>query len=387
MCGGLLRSACYCAMIAFVMAGAASAEPKKLSKDEASAGWINLFDGETTFGFNQTGDAKWAVEDGAIVCANGTGGALATTSQFADFVFSAKVRVSSEDIAGIAVRASLEGHPTENGSAMLVITEPKDGGKEWHTVEITANGADLTAKLDGKDVELKGSTRGRGYIAFFYYGHGDRSPKPAGWDHRIKLEVADAKLQPLNLKSLFNGKDLAGWSEIPEHKSKFSVIDGALNIKDGNGQIETTELFKDFALQLDIISNGEHLNSGVFYRGPVGVFWKGYESQVRNQWKDNDRTQPIDFGTGGNYGNQPSRNVITTDGEWFTKTIVCSGNHTSVWLNGYHVSDFTDNRPLNPGNDGKNGYVPGPGTFHLQGHDPTTDLSFKNIKAAEYPKN
>src|SRR5690606_25989590 len=119
-------------------------------------------------------------------------------------------------------------------------------------------------------------------------------------------------------------------------------------------------------LQLDIISNGKQLNSGVFYRGPVGVFWKGYESQVRNHWEGEDRTKPVDFGTGGNYGNQPSRKVVSTDGEWFTKTVVVSGNHASVWIDGYQTSDFTDNRPISPENDGKNGYVPGPGTFHLQ---------------------
>jgi len=382
----LLLPACLGVLAACLFGLAASAEPKMLSKKEAEAGWINLFDGETTFGWNQSGDAKWAIDGGTIVCAGGSGGVLSTTSQFADFIFTAKVRLSAEDIAGIGVRATLDGHPTETGTPMLVITEPKDGGKDWHTVEITANGGDLSAKLDGKDVDLKGE-RGRGYIAFYYYGHGNRSPKPQGWEYRSKLEIAEAKLQPLNLKSLFNGKDLTGWSVIPDRKSIFSVVDGALNIKDGNGQIETTELFKDFALQLDIISNGKELNSGVFYRGPVGVFWKGYESQVRNHWMGDDRTKPVDFGTGGNYGNQPSRKVVTSDGEWFTKTVVCTGNHTSVWLNGYQVSDFTDNRPIEAGNDGKNGYVPGPGTFHLQGHDPTTDLSFKNIKAGEYPKN
>jgi len=383
---GILTAVCLGAAIALAASTTAAAEPKMLSKDEAAAGWINLFDGETVFGWTASGDAQWKVDGGNIVCETGSGGALATTSEFADFKFSAKVRVSAEDMAGIAVRADLDGHPSENGSPLLIIREPNGGGAEWHTVEIEANGATVSAKVDGKDAEIRG-TRGRGHIAFFYYGHGDRSPKGQGWDYRIKLAVAEAKLQPLNLKPIFNGKDLSGWNVIPDHKSVFTVIDGALNIKNGNGQIETAELFKDFALQLDIFSNGDHLNSGVFYRGPVGVFWKGYESQVRNDWKGDDRTKPNDFGTGGNYGNQPSRKVVSSDREWFTKTVVVTGNHASVWLDGYQTSDFTDNRPVHPENDGKNGYVPGPGTIHLQGHDPTTDLSFKNIKAGEYPKN
>ncbi|MBM3288707.1 MAG: DUF1080 domain-containing protein, partial [Candidatus Hydrogenedentes bacterium] len=275
MRGGILKGACWGVAIALVTCGPAMAEPKMLSKDEAAMGWINLFDGETSFGWAASGDAQWKVDGGSIVCDAGSGGSLATTSEFADFKFSAKVRVSAEDTAGIAVRADLDGHPSENGSPLLVIREPKDGGANWHTVEIEANGASVSAKIDGQSAEIKGS-RGRGRIAFFYYGHGDRSPKGQGWDYRIKLEVAEAKLQPLNLKPIFNGKDLAGWSVIPDRKSVFTVVDGALNIKNGNGQIESTELFKDFALQLDIFSNGDRLNSGVFYRGPVGVFWKGY---------------------------------------------------------------------------------------------------------------
>ena len=194
------------------------------------------------------------------------------------------------------------------------------------------------------------------------------------------------RLRPVHLTALFNGEDLSGWNVIPGRKSKFAVVDGALNITDGNGQIETAGLYKDFLVQLDIISNGDHLNSGVFFRGIPGVFWKGYESQVRNQWEGDDRTRPVDYGTGGIYGNQPARKVIPSDGEWFNKTIVCEGNHMAVWINGYLVSDFTDTRPPVDDGNGKRGYVPDAGTIHLQGHDPTTDLSFKGINIQQYPE-
>ncbi len=139
-------------------------------------------------------------------------------------------------------------------------------------------------------------------------------------------------------------------------------------------------------LQLAIISNGDHLNSGVFFRGPKGVWWKGYESQIRNQFGRGDRTRPVDFGTGGNYGNQAARKVVSSDHEWFTKTIVANGNHTAIWIDGYQVSDYLDTRPASRNSDGKNGYVGPAGTIHLQGHDPTTDLSFKNIYVQEYPE-
>ena len=119
---------------------------------------------------------------------------------------------------------------------------------------------------------------------------------------------------------------------------------------------------------------------------PAGEFGKGYESQVRKQFGRNDRTRPVDFGTGGNYGNQAARKVVSSDYEWFSKTIVVNGNHTAIWINGYQVSDFLDTRPISREAQGKTGYVNQAGTINLQGHDPTTDLSFKNINVQEYPE-
>jgi len=335
--------------------------------------WINLFDGESLFGWNQTGTAAWHVDDGAIYCEEGAGGLLATTSEFKDFELTLKVKVKEECSTGILVRASTEGHATENGSYAIPIREAKRGGEDWQELRVVAQGGLVTATLDGNEHDVVAGSNETGHIAFQYHHN-----------NRAEVWIKDVKLRPLGLSPIFNGEDLSGWNIIPGRESEFAVVDGALNIKDGNGQIETDNLYRDFILQLDIISNGEHLNSGVFFRGPKGVFWKGYESQVRNQWRGDNRSNPIDYGTGGIYGNQPAREVVSSDYEWFTKTIVCKDNHMAVWIDGYLVSDFTDTRPPVTNGDGKAGYVPEAGTIHLQGHDPTTDLSFKNIILQEY---
>jgi len=354
-------------MITILLAAAAC-----LSTGAVADEWINLFDKETLFGWTPFGQGNWSVSDGNLACDTGAGGWLATTSQFADFELVVKMRVEADGSAGVAFRAGLEGHPSENGSNWITIAEPKGGASDWHEIKVTASGANVSATVDGKEGNVMGGGRARGYIGILYYRDG-------------KIEVESIKLRPLNLKPIFNGKNLDGWNIIPGRKSEFNVVDGALNIKNGNGQIETAGTYKDFCLQLDIFSNGDHLNSGVFYRSPAGVFWKGYESQVRNEWEGNDRAKPKDFGTGGNYGNQPARKVVSSDREWFTKTIVVDGNHAAVWVNGYLTSDFLDVRPRSLQSQGKEGYVAGPGTITLQGHDPTTDLSFKNIVIQEYP--
>jgi len=338
--------------------------------------WINLFDKESLFGWTAMGDVEWGVAEGSIVAEKGTNGILASTCQFMDFELSAKIKVGGQGSAGLAVRAALDGHPGETGAASLLFKGEKDAA--WHEIQIKAVGVNLSATVDGAAVEGFSATRDRGHIFIeFHRYHGDkRGPS---------IEVSEVKLRPLQLTPLFNGQNLDGWNIIPDHASVFKVLDGAINITNGNGQIETAGTYQNFVLQLDIISNGDHLNSGVFFRGPVGVFWKGYESQVRNQWIKEDRGHPVDFGTGGLYGLQEARKVVSTDREWFQKTIVCDGNHMAVWINGYLVSDYFDTRPIQPDNDSKAGFVPGPGTIHLQGHDPTTDLSFKNINIQVYP--
>ncbi len=369
-----MRNVCSGALILMMAVfGMTAYGANVLPAGEAAEGWINLFDGETLFGWNQIGDAQWEVAEGVMVCQKGTGGWIATSTRFGDCELVVKIRVKRGSSAGVVYSGSATGHIADFGGSVVTIQEPKGKATDWREVRLTLEGTKVTASIDGEAVEQPERSAAMGYIGFQFHSRGS------------KVEIAEAKLRPLAMTPLFNGKDLDGWNTLPDKKSVFSVVDGALNIKDGNGQIETAGLYKDFVLQLDIISNGEHLNSGVFVRGPVGVFWKGYESQVRNEWRGDNRTRPIDFGTGGNYGNQPAREVVSTDHEWFSKTIVCDGNHMAVWINGYLASDFTDTRPVSSNSNAKEGYVPGPGTIHLQGHDPTTDLSFKNIRIQEYP--
>lgn len=349
------------------------------AQDVAEGQWINLFDGETTFGWTAFGDVQWSVAEGELKGESGNGGWLAHNAVFQDFELTAKIKVDGPGSVGLVVRGGFDGHHTENGAGMVHLDAPERKG-EWHEVTVRALGSDVTATLDGKAVEGFSASAARGHIGIQYHRyHATRGVGP-------KVYVSEVKLRPLQLTPIFNGTDLSGWNIIPDRASKFSVVDGALNILDGNGQIETDAVWKNFTLQMDIISNGEHLNSGVFFRGPKGVFWKGYESQVRNQWVKEDRTRPVDFGTGGVYGAQETRKVVSSDHEWFSKTVIANDNHIAVWINGYQVSDFFDTRPVHAEWDGKNGYVPHAGTIHLQGHDPTTNLSFKNINIQSYDK-
>jgi hypothetical protein len=202
-----------------------------------------------------------------------------------------------------------------------------------------------------------------------------------------KFLVRNVKLRPVGLKSIFDGKDLIGWKAVKTDRtrSKFSVTpQGWLNVKNGPGDLQTEGKWADFVLQLECISNGKHLNSGVFFRCLPGEFWSGYEAQIRNQWQGKDRTRAVDYGTGGLYNRQAARKVVSSDHEWFTMTVAAEGKHTAIWVNGYQTVDFTDPRPAD--RSARRGSKTDAGPVSIQGHDPTTDLSFRNLRLAELPR-
>ena len=65
-------------------------------------------------------------------------------------------------------------------------------------------------------------------------------------------------------------------------------------------------------------------------------------------------------------------------------TVIARGRHLATWVNGYPTADWDD--PRAEGSNARKEAVITPGVFSLQAHDPTTNLDFKNIVAAELPR-
>lgn len=363
---------------------AAELLPPGITMEKAFAGWIALYDGATTYGWKSEGSVK--IENGILTIGGDKEASITTTSQFHAY----ELAISFEMENG-------KGDFRLNGSVGPINYYSREkSSKESATYKVTIPDSSKTAPISITTVP--GTT----------------------------MHIKSIILKPLGAKSIFNGKDLSGWKEIPGKKSKFTVTSaGEINVKDGSGDLQTIDHWDDFVLQLDIISNGDHLNSGIFFRCLPGEFWSGYEAQVRNEWqttvklKDGTsftgslttkgdqlelktgrqvkkfaktdvesitdlRDKPIDFGSGGIYHHCPSRKVVTTDREYYTMTVIAHGNHLAVWVNGYQTAEFTDKRPMN--RNARNGRKDAAGCLSIQGHDPTTDLSFKNIRIAPLAK-
>lgn len=363
-----------------------------LAPKEIEQGWISLFDGETLFGWSNEGGAQWRVADGAIVADSGESGWLRSNSQFADFILACEFRTSAQGNSGIFLRSATEGLPHETGYEVQIwdgnpkfptgslvnhirARKAKLKADEWNSYEVEARGDRFIVKLNGKKV-LDGRDRKSkiGHIGLQF-------------NKDNKIEFRNIKLKPLGVLPIFNGKTLVGWREVkapkpPKEPPEWSVKNGAIHVEKGPGQLETLAVYSDFILQLDIRTNprdqNHHPNSGVFFRGDTGSYWTGYESQIRNEYKNGDRTQPVDWGTGAIYNRVATRKVVADDGQYFTKTIVANGRHLAVWVNGYPVTDWEDPRP--EGENARQAARLAPGPISLQAHDPTTNLDFKNIR-------
>ncbi len=383
-----------CFLLAIAAPSYAQGEKAKtntLTAKEIADGWILLFDGETTFGWEVKG--KTRVADGAITLPD----------------FDAEI-THSNPWRDLELRFESRAKPGKNprlggGGIGLIGTGAAQGlprDNKWHDCHCIFQTApnppsfSLSISVDGVvGTNAKNIEANLAEVRPTIFGPQDGSD----------LELRNIKLRPLNTKSIFNAKDLDGWRVFSgdRYKSIFTVKDAAINVKDGPGDLQTVGKYKDFILQFDCISNGKHLNSGIFFRCRDNEYQNGYEAQIRNEFKAEPQkylvedydpktnkligkkevlSPAFDFGTGAIYRRVPARKQMSKDNEWFTMTVLAHGNHLATWVNGVQQTDWTDNRPKS--DNARTGCKLDAGHISIQGHDPTTDLSFKNFRIAEF---
>lgn len=374
-------------------AAADEGQPNTLTSKEIAEGWLLLFDGESTYGWRSPNGSQWTVFEGMLSPQASKPGRLVTTTAFLDYELRFEYQLKRGSKVQVLTACTGKDEALKESYAAFTLIDQGPGWTEAHL------------QVEGGAVATHRFTR-PGAKSFARKTIPPSKPKPAAKGY-IGLSgngvvFRSIKLRPLRMKSIFNGIDLKGWKEFPGKKSKFNVTrQGWLEIKNGPGDLQSEGQWDDFVVQLQCRSNGKHLNSGVFFRCRPGEYQQGYEAQIRNQFtkalrpytieeydpkthevkgKTTVRSPAVDYGTGGIYRRMPARRGVARDGEWFTMTVVADGRHFATWINGVQVTDWTDNRPMS--DNARKGCRLEKGPISFQGHDPTTDLSFRNIRIA-----
>jgi hypothetical protein len=367
----------------------------RLTREELEAGWIRLFDGHTLFGWQPNSETNWRVADGVIVGEDGDAkGLLVTTTRFASYELRCDFRLETGGNSGLFLRTpqrptnpavdcyelNIWDEAPEFKSASLVgrakPSEPVIAAGEWHSYFVSLDGPLVVVKLDGKEV--------------LRYTDDTTAPLSSGFIglqmNGGRVEFRNVFLRPLGLADLFDGESLSGWRVVPASESRFTIKDDTIHVAGGRGFLETERTAGNFVLQFEAQTQGDGLNSGVFFRAEPGTKEapsNGYEFQIHNGYKNGDRQQPVDSGTGAIFRRVAARRVVANDREWLTATLIAEGPHFATWVNGIQMVDWTDERP--PHDNPRNGLRLAAGHFSLQGHDPGTDLSFRRLRLADLP--
>lgn len=188
-----------------------AADPK--TTDE---GFVSLFDGKTLNGWVGAKDA-YKIEDGAIVCVQGTAGNLLTEKEYADFIvrFEFKLTAGANNGLGIRCPNVAKGNLHLDGTELQILDNTAEKYKtlkpyqyhgsvygiqpakkeflkplgEWNSQEVTVKGRQIKIVLNGETIvdcnldevtkngtmdgaEHPGLKRTSGHIGFL--GHGDR---------------------------------------------------------------------------------------------------------------------------------------------------------------------------------------------------------------------
>ena len=190
-----------------------------------------------------------------------------------------------------------------------------------------------------------------------------------------------APSEPADMKVIFNGKDLTGWSGDP---SMWSVREGVIHgetTPDNPAKGNTFIIWEDgnpgdFQLRLSFRCTADN-NSGIQYRSQhltpsdrIKNKWvvKGYQHEIRNE-DDLPSVPGFIYDEKGKRGRiclvgeratweADGKKVITSDlidaagfkelmkvDDWNDVVIIAKGNRIRHYLNGKLILDFTDNHP------------------------------------------
>jgi hypothetical protein len=238
-------------------------------------------------------------------------------------------------------------HPVESarleGQHLILVISAATAKGPARTMDFQMKGANLTGVLKlGETVS----------------GQISGVPAPA-----MKREEPKSWTEP---ESIFNGKDLTGWTPDNLSKVHWVVKDGAILNESGGANLKTDRKFDDFKLHVDFNCPNEG-NSGIYLRGRYEVQVEYEKPGVEDKFHE----------MGSIYGMlAPATELPRRPGEWEHFDITLVGRTVTIVRNGVTTIDHQEIPGITGGALDANEGEPGP--FYLQG-DHTGGMKFKNI--------
>jgi hypothetical protein len=356
-------------------------------------GWVRLFDGQTLAGWNIVGQADWSCRDGILRVTRGDKSFLYTSFEMADCELQIDFRAGADTNSGIFLRTMPEpgdvsldclevniapsDNPFPTGSVVQrQRVEPDQLGKfdptVWHTYLIRLDGENVTIQLDGKKIleMVDDSSSRRGHISLQH--------------NEGVVEFRNILMRPITSTALRLDD---GWQQdwiVAEKEAgsmKVQPSEKGLHIHGGLGKVQSKQSYGDFLLHAVYSLASPEVNSGIFFRCIEDNMLDGYECQVNHAMASGDPLSPADAGAGAIFRRKPARIVVGSGTQPTHLTLLASGKQMVTWVNGLLVTEFYDDRP--PDDNPRKGSRIEPGPIALQGHDPTTDATFHQLKITQ----
>jgi hypothetical protein len=163
--------------------------------------------------------------------------------------------------------------------------------------------------------------------------------------------------------SLFNGKDLSGWT--PMNDGVFSATNGVIHLASGMGWLRTERQYTNLVFEAEWRALQTNYNSGFFLR--AGLDGKPFPTDV---WQVNLKETALGSLLKGAKTVQPSTTPALPLNQWFKFRMELSGRKLVLDVNGQRAWEFND-------------LDAAPGYLGLQAEAKAFD--FRNLRVQELP--
>ena len=345
--------------------------------------------------------AHWNIADGALVF-DGKGRSLCTAKDYGDFEMLVDWKIKKDGDSGIYLRGTpqvqiwdTDRKNAEVGSGGLYNNQkhPSKPKKladkpvgQWNTFRIFMIGEKVTVILNGEIVVDN--------VIMENYWDRDIPIFPTGQielqNHGNTLyfrniyirEILTAEEKLEGFVPLFNGRDMAGWTE---NTTGYYAKDGKMicDPTKAGGNVYTSDQYGDFIMRFEFkLTAGA--NNGLAIRAPLGgdAAYKGMEIQIlEDSHPKYAKLKPYQF-HGSVYGVVPAkRDCLKPVGEWNFEEVTVKGRQVTVKVNGKTIVDADLDKASTPKTiDGKNhpGLKRDKGHIGFCGHGDY--LEFRNIR-------